>query len=118
MEGDRKPIPNLVEGPGLPVLACSLDAGDQVDRLREWRLLSDGDVIVGHTVSPGRLEVRYRLDPDRVDELRRLAEAERCCCAFAEFTLTTREDAVVLTVTGPPGTETFFRFLTEPVVSP
>ena len=112
MEGERKPILNLIQGPGLPVLACSLDAGDQIDRLREWRMLSDSDVILGHVTAPGRLEVRYRLDPDRLDRLRRLAEAERCCCAFAEFAVTEQGDTVTLTVSGPPGTETFFDFLT------
>lgn len=96
----------------LPVLACTLDAGGQADRVARWRELARAglrDVESG----PGRLTLRYQLTAAQLAELRELADGETRCCAFARFAVSATGPDAVLEVAGPAGTELFFDFMSD-----
>jgi hypothetical protein len=86
---------------GLPV-ACSLEIGDGVARMRRWEALSGyGRPTArrrGH-----RLEVRYRPEPGVGEELVALVAAERQCCSFVTWDVSQDGDGPVLYVTADPG---------------
>src|SRR5215207_7841263 len=104
----RTELPVLAE----PVLACTLGAGDQADRVARWRQLARAGLRDADTAA-GRLRLRYELSPAEQDELRELAAGERSCCGFARFDVTTAGRDAVLEVTGPDGTELFFDFMAD-----
>jgi hypothetical protein len=67
---------------------CSLDPDALTDRLARWRALDRA--IVSRRPTPTGFEVDYRLEPEVVDELTALLEAERTCCPAGAFTATVR----------------------------
>jgi hypothetical protein len=83
----------------LPLIACSLDAMGQQDRLAQWR-----DALVAalsrEETSQG---VRYAFVADAQAEqrIRDLAAAEQGCCSFLEFEVTRQADQVLMNVTAP-----------------
>ena len=90
-------------GPGteLPI-ACTLGPGDAAARMGRWQHLAAGAQQSVHR-DGHRVVVRYRGDPAISEELHRLAQAERECCAFAEWTLTEMDDHVALVVSARSG---------------
>jgi DNA-binding transcriptional MerR regulator len=66
-----------------PPIACTLAAGDQADRVEEWRrLLAQAD---GRESVDGGLT--FRFPPALAGRVAELAAAEQGCCTFFEFTL-------------------------------
>jgi hypothetical protein len=88
----------------LPI-ACALDEGGLAGRQAELRAGVLSDAVAVERLPDG---YRWRFD-DRADLIARLGaviDAERRCCRFLRFTLSAGADlgAVLLDVTGPPGT--------------
>ena len=85
----------------LPI-ACTLGPGDAAARMGRWQqLAASAQQSVrrdGH-----RVTVRYRADPAIREELHLLTQAERECCAFAEWKLTEQDDNVALEVSARSG---------------
>jgi hypothetical protein len=89
----------LVPKPDTPI-ACSLDAGEAVDRTAVW------SEILSHVVTrePTDSGVRLQLpsDPALVAQVADLIVREADCCAFFAFAITVDHDAVWLEVAAPP----------------
>lgn len=86
-----------MRGPDVPV-ACSLEPVDLDNRVRRWLALAERALIEKQKVANGvRLQYRSLAGIER--ELTALAAAEQECCAFADWTVTTADDDVVLDVT-------------------
>ncbi len=93
-------------GTSLPVIACSLTAGGQRERLSEWRsLLSTAE---SHEELPTGM--RFRFPPDLKDRVRLLAAAESECCAFLRFDIVEADD-LVLTVEADENGQEALRFI-------
>jgi hypothetical protein len=84
----------------LPIIACSLSADGQRERLDDWRsLLADAE-----SREPLGTGMRFRFRTDLSERVRTLAAAEHECCSFLRFTLVESDAALVLTVeTEEPG---------------
>ncbi len=81
------------------VVACSLNRGELTERGKRWDGLAV-QAFVERVPTERGLRLVFRR-ADRVeDELRELAELERECCAFAEWTVSAEGDRVVLDVGG------------------
>jgi hypothetical protein len=79
-------------------IACSLNQGDLVERQDRWLELARRAAIEAVTTSNG-LRLLFRAEPGVEAELRQLAELERDCCSFADWSVRTRGNEVVLDVT-------------------
>lgn len=77
-------------------VACTLSAGDHRERAARWHVIADESLIA---VVPTSAGLRLRFLPDAAGELEQLAELERECCAFAQWSVTPADDEVVLDVT-------------------
>jgi MerR family transcriptional regulator, copper efflux regulator len=84
----------------LPLIACSLDAFGQQQRLAEWRALLADAVRREERAD----DVRYSFvgGDDLESRLRTLAAAEKTCCALLDFNVTRAGDEITMTVTAPP----------------
>jgi hypothetical protein len=93
----------------LPLIACSLDAGSQKQRLADWSSLLRQAARSQDTGNG----VRYRfLASDQLESrLRALAAAEKTCCAFLDLDVVRTGDELVLTVTAPPQAADALRFM-------
>jgi hypothetical protein len=80
-------------------IACTLDGPDRAVRSREWAALRGARTSEVRTATT--LTTTWRRDDIAQAELARLVAAERECCAFLSFELTTGDDSVTL-VTGFP----------------
>ncbi len=63
-------------------IACSLSAAELGDREAEWRALLDTSLIRGEKIPAG---VRISVRPSGLEELQRLIDLERTCCAWMQF---------------------------------
>lgn len=92
------PVPvALIPKPDTPI-ACTLDAGDMVGRLDEWRAVLRS--VVARTPLPDGM--RLELEPEAdVGEVARLAAAEQSCCAFFSFALVVDGRGTALEVRAP-----------------
>jgi len=89
---------NLVPKPDVPI-ACTLDAGETVDRTAQWR-----DVLahVGARQSTDTgVRLRFPSDPTIVARVAELTVKEADCCAFFAFALTVEHEGVWLEVAAP-----------------
>ena len=84
----------------LPLIACSLDASGQKQRIADWRALLV-ESVRGEERADG---VRFSFvgDDELESRIRTLAAAEKTCCAFLDFEVTRTGDAIHLTITAPP----------------
>lgn len=91
----------------LPLVACSLSAGGQRDRLAEWKTLL--------AAATSRKElgtgVRYRFPAALTERVRALAAAEHECCSFLRFDLTETGDGLVMTVEADRTAQAALRFV-------
>jgi hypothetical protein len=106
---NHQELPLLGQPQAAPI-ACSLDVQDQVQRVRDWRILGEA-ALTGYSSEPGRLTVKYAVSENQATILQKLVDGERVCCAFARFDLSVRDGQATLVVQGPRGTESFFDFL-------
>ena len=80
------------------LIACSLKQADLADRRNRWLQLSRR-ARVDVLATENGLRLLFHRRPSVEGELRRLAELEGECCAFAEWSVTTRDEEVILDVT-------------------
>lgn len=80
------------------LIACSLEEADLADRRDRWLQLGERAGVDVLTTENG-LRLLFRAAPGVEGELRQLAELKRDCCAFAEWSVHTRAEEVVLDVT-------------------
>jgi hypothetical protein len=67
-------------------IACSLERSDQAARAARWDRLRRR-AQTGRIVTPDGLRLVFRGDPAVEAELRELAELERGCCGFADWSV-------------------------------
>jgi hypothetical protein len=84
--------------PSAPV-ACSLSLDGYAERGRRWRSLAER-AIVGTADTPEGLRLTFSAKPGVEAELRELADLELECCSFADWTVHTTNETVVLDVNG------------------
>lgn len=83
----------------LPLIACSLDATGQQDRLAQWR-----DALAAAASReeiPDGVRYTFAADAQAEQRLRGLAAAEHACCSFLEFDVIRHTDHVLMNVTAP-----------------
>jgi hypothetical protein len=88
MEKDQEPA----------LIACSLEAADLADRQDRWHQLAERAGVDVLTIKNG-LRLLFCAAPGVETELRQLTELEQDCCAFAEWSVDTRDKEIVLDVT-------------------
>lgn len=96
-------------------IACTLGPADMAPRLARIRQLTKQH-LRSHRLEGSSLHLRY--DGSAASEVDHVVKLERECCAFLDFELSRRGDAVELTIVGPeqPGSEAqwlFSQFLPE-----
>src|SRR5262245_39264269 len=79
-------------------VACTLGVGDLAERRARWRRLGER-AGAGVAATPDGLRLMFLPDPGVDDELAALAELERECCAFAEWSVGRRDGRLALDVT-------------------
>ena len=82
-------------------LACSLDAAHARAQLGEWKELLSRTVTDTFRAAPGRLELTLRRELHDVSALVELAQREKACCPFFEFTLAIEATHVTLVAEVP-----------------
>ena len=80
-----------------PVVACSLGRSDLAERKSRWQRLAAAAPVERVPTDTG-LRLVFRRDDGVEPELGELAELERECCAFADWTVTADGGRVVLDV--------------------
>lgn len=93
----------------LPLIACTLDAAGQRDRLAEWADLLRSATT--HEETPTGVRYRFRAADGLERQIRSLAAAEKECCAFLEFDVTTAGERLELSVNAPPEGQDALRFV-------
>ncbi len=82
-------------------IACSLADSAAQQQLEEWhRLLATAAVAIDR-VSPTELSARLPDVPELVAATLRLAQREKACCPFFDFTLQIEAEAIVLHIRVP-----------------
>jgi hypothetical protein len=82
------------------VIACSLDAVEQQQRLGDWSmLLAEG---VGREETPDGVRYRFLGGDDLEERVRKLAAAEKECCPFLDFDIVRTGQEIELGVSAPP----------------
>lgn len=84
----------------IPV-ACNLDDQAAIAQLEEWRALVVGPTVTRQRVSPTELALGLVEGPAQLETVVRLAQREKACCPFFDFTLRIGTDALVLTISVP-----------------
>jgi hypothetical protein len=81
-------------------IACSLAEADLANRQGRWHQLWQRAAVTAVTTSNG-LQLLFRATPGVEAELSQLAELERDCCAFADWSVQARGKNLLLDVTAP-----------------
>lgn len=100
-------VENLAAAAGrtpLPVIACSLDAGDLAER-KAYIEKTVSKWMLSHTRSGQTLHIRFVDDPEAHSALEHIIELESRCCPFFSFELRRAADAIFLSVGVPAGAE-------------
>ena len=82
-------------------LVCSLTEQAARGQLDEWRRLASDPAVEVTRPSPTRLELRLSDGLDRIGAVVGLAQREKACCPFLEFSLDIAADSVTLVVSVP-----------------
>ncbi|MFC0541999.1 hypothetical protein [Kutzneria chonburiensis] len=80
-----------------PIIACSLDGGEQQDRAEQWRRL----LTTAVRSEPVERGIRFVLPVGMAGQVAGLAAAELRCCPFFEFTLRLADDRLGFEVRAP-----------------
>ena len=94
----------------LPVIACSLSASGQRERLSEWKSL----LAVAESREELPTGMRFRFRPDLLERVRSLAAAEKECCSFLRFDVVEAGDDVAMTVETEEAGQEALRFIFGP----
>jgi hypothetical protein len=81
-------------------IACSLAEADLANRQDRWLQLWQRAGVNAVTTSNG-LQLLFRAAPGVEPELNQLAELERDCCAFADWSVRASGNELVLDMTAP-----------------
>jgi hypothetical protein len=81
-------------------VACSLAKAELADRQERWHQLWHRAAVNAVTTSNG-LRLLFRAEPGVKEELHQLADLERDCCAFADWSVQVCGEELVLEVTAP-----------------
>ena len=81
-------------------IACSLTEAAR-GQLGEWRDLLTTSAVAAERVSPTELSFRLRDDLGRLGPIVRLAQREKACCPFFDFSIRLDADRVALHVSVP-----------------
>jgi hypothetical protein len=81
-------------------IACSLAEADLANRQDRWHQLWQRAAVDAVATSNG-LQLCFRAAPGVEAELRQLAELERYCCAFADWSVRAVGTELLLDVTAP-----------------
>jgi hypothetical protein len=83
-------------------IACSLDASELVDRTNGFRALA-AKHLVRSTRTPSGATLEFRESAGAVEAaVTELVRAEKACCPFFEFALTSQDGLVRLEIAAPP----------------
>ncbi len=80
-----------------PLAACTLAEPELRRRGRDWRAVID-EALVEKVPVPGGVRLTFRPGRSVVDDLVALVHAERQCCGWASWSLTSAADATVVEV--------------------
>ena len=84
--------------PTTAVRACSLDATERTERLREWEALRTDALIDEHATGDTTIVVLKR-SADVKRRLDALIDAEKDCCSFLRFHVTEQDEQITVEVT-------------------
>ena len=86
-----------------PPIACTLTP-DELRARRDGLLPGLAERALSREPVDGGIRLQFVHTPDIVRSIARVVDAERHCCRFLQFSITTEVDAgpVALTITGPP----------------
>jgi hypothetical protein len=93
----------------LPLIAYSLDAGDQKQRLADWSSLLQR--ATRRDEVPDGVRYTFAATDELEPQLRALTVAETACCSFLDFDIARTGEALHMTVTAPPDALTALRFI-------
>lgn len=79
-------------------VACSLSPGQLSSRVRDWRTVVD-EGLLDRAAVPGGVRLTFRPAPSIVHDLVELVHAERQCCGWASWTLTSTATGTVVDAT-------------------
>jgi hypothetical protein len=82
-----------------PPIACQLDVAAARAQLREWQDLLADDAVTTERGSRNELSVHF--DASRLATVVELAQREKACCPFFDFSIGIDADALVLRVAVP-----------------
>jgi hypothetical protein len=83
-------------------IACTLSETEALTQLGEWTDLLSQLAMGTSRTAPGRLEIILPPDLTNVAALIQLAQREKACCAFFDFTLVINAERVTLVIDVPP----------------
>lgn len=83
-----------------PQIACSLEPAELSDRRAAWERLAERALRERRSIPSGMQQV-FIADEGVERQLRELSRLESQCCSFADWTIESRNDEVVLDVTAP-----------------
>jgi len=81
-------------------IACSLEPAELSDRRSAWERLAEHALRERRSI-PSGMQLVFIADEGVEDQLRELARLEGQCCSFADWTVESRNDELVLDVTAP-----------------
>jgi hypothetical protein len=82
-------------------IACGLTPSEARAQLGEWRALWAESVIRADRVSPTQLSLRLADDLGRLEPTIRLAQREKECCPFFDFTFRIDPETMALDISVP-----------------
>ena len=82
--------------PGGPV--CDLPSRELRRRVLDWNKVIDAGLTARASI-PGGVRLTFTPEPSLLHDLGRLVGAERACCSWASWTLTSAAEGVVVEVT-------------------
>jgi hypothetical protein len=84
-------------------IACSLDTSDARAQLEDWQELFSRVMTHVDRVSLRRFEISLQLDLAELSELVKLAQREKACCPFFDFSLIIDSTMTTFVVEVPDG---------------
>ena len=83
-------------------IACTLTTQDAGERIEQWRRLLYGSIDHAVRVGDERLRLRLNSSTEGLLATIDLAQREKACCTFFEFSIELEKDARWLVVSVPP----------------
>ena len=80
---------------------CHLDDQAATTQLEEWRALLAGPAVTRQRLSPTELALGLAEGPAQLETVVRLAQREKACCPFFDFTLRIGAESLILTISVP-----------------